>query len=227
VNSSEKNLEIFGFDIIRSFLSGKQLALLIESTEKLKLKPRAGGIREIDKLIPEIGDFSSSEYMISNISKYLSSKPIMVRAIYFDKNPESNWLVTWHQDKTITVTDKIEIDGWGPWSVKNNVHHVQPPIDVLENMITIRIHLDDAKIENGCLKIIPRSHKYGLIKTPDITKYVENENPVFCEVKAGDAVFIRPHILHSSEKAKVIKNRRVLHFEYSSYVLPNGLTWVA
>jgi len=227
MSSTEENFESCGFDIVKSFLSDKQVSLLRDVIKNQKLEPGTGGIREIDTLISEIGDFAKSKQMISQVSRYLSKTPELVRAIYFDKNSENNWLVSWHQDKTVTLSDKVEMSGWGPWSIKKGIHHVQPPLEIMEDMVTIRIHIDDAKKENGCLKVLPGSHKHGLIKTSDILKYVENVKPVYCDVLAGDAVVMRPHILHSSEKAKVIESRRILHFEYSSYELPKGLSWCA
>lgn len=43
----------------------------------------------------------------------LGSQPEIVRVIFFDKTPDKNWLVTWHQDKTILVNSKSDIAGWG------------------------------------------------------------------------------------------------------------------
>lgn len=225
MSPTKNHFEINGFIIVRSFLTEEQLAILSDAIGNLNLKPRAGGIREIDKLIPEVATFAKSEDMMFHASRYLSPNPKLVRAIYFDKNPVNNWLVSWHQDKTVTLSEKVEFNDWEPWSIKKGIHHVQPPIEVLENMITLRIHIDGATRENGCLKVIPGSHKHGLISTHDIPQYIKNKKIVFCEVIAGDAVVMRPHLLHSSEKAKVNDKRRVLHFEYSSYELPNGLSW--
>jgi ectoine hydroxylase-related dioxygenase (phytanoyl-CoA dioxygenase family) len=119
------------------------------------------------------------------------------------------------------------MEGWGPWSLKENIHHVQPPLEVLDAMATIRIHLDEASKANGCLKVIPGSHRFGLLETLEVTEKVNKIVPIYCEVKAGDAIVMRPQIVHSSEKAKRIENRRILHFEYSSFELPEGLSWVS
>lgn len=141
MKSSEEKLEQFGFDIVHSFLNEEKVLSLISLLEKATVKPGKGGIREIDKIIPEVAELANSELMLSLASKYLVGKPTLVRAIYFNKTPENNWLVTWHQDKTVTVSDKKEIEGWGPWTLKANIHHVQPSLEVLEKMVTIRVHL--------------------------------------------------------------------------------------
>ena len=92
-------------------------------------------------------------------------------------------------------------------------------------MITIRVHLDAATAANGCLKIIPGSHRFGLLVSGELQERINKDHAVYCEVPAGGALVMRPHILHSSEKSVEILPRRVLHFEYSSYRLPEGITW--
>jgi ectoine hydroxylase-related dioxygenase (phytanoyl-CoA dioxygenase family) len=81
-----------------------------------------------------------------------------VRAIFFDKSSGSNWLVPWHQDLTIAVASKCEAPGFGPWSVKDGIPHVQPPDELLKQMIALRLHLDDCDASNGALRVIPGSH---------------------------------------------------------------------
>ena len=134
-------------------------------------------------------------------SEYLSGNPNIVRVILFDKTPENNWLVAWHQDKTIALSGKADIEGWGPWSMKDGTHHVQPPLEVLNNMVTFRIHLDDATPDNGCLRVIRGSHKLGILSVAEISDHVAASEPVECEVKAGTAFVMRPHLLHASSKA--------------------------
>jgi hypothetical protein len=81
-----------------------------------------------------------------------------VKSIYFDKPETSNWYVSYHQDLTISLDKKVQIRNYGPWTSKSNQFAVQPPIEILENIFTIRIHLDYTNEQNGALKIIPKSH---------------------------------------------------------------------
>ena len=215
-----------GFEIIDSLLSAEQAEFFNALLAKQELKPLRGGIRHIDKLVPEVAQLALSPLLLSTAHNYLPSSPSLVRAIYFDKSPENNWYVTWHQDRTVSVSDRFEMNDWAPWSTKDGVLHVQPPLNVLEQMVTIRIHLDPANKGNGCLKIIPKSHQLGLLHSSEVSSQVNDDEVVFCEVPKGGAVIMRPHILHASEKAVDDAPRRVLHFEYSSYQLPEGVTWV-
>ena len=174
--------------------------------------------RSISRLV---GD----DNFLSLAQSLLDGSVSLVRALFFDKTPEKNWFVTWHQDKTVTLNKRTELAGWGQWSVKDGVHHVQPPVSVLNRMVTFRLHIDPSDEGNSCLKVIPGTHKYGILKQTEIDGIVGSKTVVPCVVEAGDAVIMRPHILHSSSKAKKPCHRRVVHIEYSSYELPNGTSW--
>ena len=143
----------------------------------------------------------------------------------FDKTPDKNWLVTWHQDKTISVSDKAKISGWGPWTVKDGINHVQPNLKVLEDMVAFRIHLDDADESNGCLKVIPKSHNLGILGKDEQDRVVSEAEEYICTVRSGDLLVMRPHLLHSSSRGTAPSHRRIVHVEYSSFKLPDGLVW--
>lgn len=216
-----------GFEVMQNLLEPDCVQALLKELSQLKLEPLRGGIRRIEQRVPQVAALAKSSEMMSIARKHLPKQPELVRAIYFDKSPENNWLVTWHQDRTVAVSKQFEADGWGPWSIKSEAWHVQPPLEVLQEMVTIRIHLDDATISNGCLKIMPGTHTLGILGTAEGQNKVHQDQVGYCEVPAGGAVIMRPHILHSSEKSVAPIPRRVLHFEYSSYQLPEGIGWSA
>jgi len=216
-----------GFEIVEAFIPSELVntALLeLENSEELY---SMCGVRNAEAKFKFVGRICASEFVQGKLKQYLPGKAQLVRAIVFDKTLESNWFVAWHQDKTVALSEKMEMPGWGPWSVKDGVVHVQPPLQVLENMLTFRIHLDPAGKKNGCLKVVPKSHEIGVIDQNEIASIVESSEVRFCEIGAGGAVLMRPHILHSSSKSKSGGHRRVLHLEYSNYQLESGLKWAA
>ncbi|MEL7364087.1 MAG: phytanoyl-CoA dioxygenase family protein, partial [Bacteroidota bacterium] len=148
-----------------------------------------------------------------------------VRAILFDKNPEANWKVAWHQDQTIAVKERDEVEGFGPWSVKGGIVHVQPPAAVLEQMVTVRLHLDPCPAENGALRVLPGTHARGKLTPTSLTDIAQDVEPVTCAVGLGGAVLMRPLIVHGSSPSQVAQHRRVVHIEYAASALPGGLTW--
>ena len=188
-------------------------------------KLRRSGIRNLEKKFDSVARLAASPAVLSIASALLGATPRLVRALFFDKTSERNWFVAWHQDKTVAVNKKMDMAGWESWSVKDGIHHVQPPCEVLNQMITLRLHIDPAHESNGCLRVIPGSHRLGLLQQEAIGPAVANDTAVSCVVDAGDAVIMRPHILHSSGKSLGGGHRRVVHLEYSSFMLPAGVEW--
>jgi ectoine hydroxylase-related dioxygenase (phytanoyl-CoA dioxygenase family) len=186
---------------------------------------RRTGIRNLEKKFQSIAGVAASPTVLSIATSSLGGSSRLVRALFFDKTPERNWFVTWHQDRTVTVNRRVDMPGWGRWTRKDGVHHAQPPREALDHMVTIRLHVDDADEEGGCLYVIPGSHQLGVLAQAEIDRTVEVSTPLACVVKAGDAVIMRPLLLHSSVKSRRSAHRRVVHLEYSSYELPPGVCW--
>jgi hypothetical protein len=151
--------------------------------------------------------------------------PRAVRGLLFNKLAEANWAVPWHQDLTIAMRQRREAPGFGPWSVKDGVVHVQPPDEVIARMLAVRIHLDDAVAENGALRVIPGSHREGRLTPEAIGRWTTSRDAVIIQAPAGSALLMRPHLLHASSAAERPAQRRVIHLEYSADVLPFGLEW--
>lgn len=220
------SIEQQGYEIRKNLVPLKLLLKVLDELENNNPEISLGGIRQADKKLPAVQAIVSQPEIVKTASDILQGEARLVRVIVFDKNPEVNWSVSWHQDRTVAVSNKMELEGWGPWSVKEGIHHVQPPLSVLEKMVTLRIHLDRADEANGCLRVIPASHKLGIINQSSISANYGTQAGVACMVDAGDTVIMRPHLLHRSKKATRATHRRVIHAEYSTYQLPKGLSWV-
>ena len=141
-----------------------------------------------------------------------------VRGILFDKTPEANWKVPWHQDLTIAVQERLEVPGYGPWTVKAGVAHVQPPVAVLERMVAVRLHLDDCGADNGPVRVLRGSHRQGRMAAAPMDAGEE----VVCTVGRGGVLLMRPLLWHASSPA----HRRVIHVEFAAAELAGGLRWV-
>jgi len=150
-----------------------------------------------------------------------------VRALLFDKTTDANWMVPWHQDTAVAVTERVEVPGFIGWSVKDGVPHVHPPAAILERMATLRIHLDDCGPDSGPLKVIPGSHRDGRLSRERIEWWKTHGEVVECHVPACGALLMRPLLLHSSSPARKPSHRRVLHLEFAAERLPGGLHWAA
>jgi ectoine hydroxylase-related dioxygenase (phytanoyl-CoA dioxygenase family) len=147
----------------------------------------------------------------------------LVKAIYFDKPALSNWLVAWHQDMMINVSQRAELPGFGPWTSKGGEIAVLPPAAVLENIVTIRIHLDDCDASNGALKVVPTSHRHGVLLPEAVAAQTTSAN--VCAVPVGGAMLMKPLLLHASNRSTSARSRRVIHLEFASAELPEPLQW--
>jgi hypothetical protein len=222
---------IDGFQIIPRLISDSEcdflaleLSELFESQQS-STKNKIGGVRNLLRNCKRVKEIATSPKVVSYLEDLLGQKTFPVRAIFFDKTAESNWHVPWHQDLTISVLEQIKTAGFAAWSVKGEVIHVQPPLKILEGMAAIRLHLDPCDANNGALKVIPGSHLLGRLGANEVAKQTQQNDAVVCEVPKGGVLLMRPLLLHSSSPAKIPSHRRVLHIEYATQRLPNGLRW--
>lgn len=158
-------------------------------------------------------------------AKFLGAGAKPIRAILFNKTAETNWSLAWHQDRTICVKTKREVEGFGPWTVKQGFVHVAPPVDLLGKMITIRVHLDDVPETNAPLLIAPGSHREGMVPVGKIEETVARLGTAICLADAGDVWVYSTLILHASGASQHAKARRVLQVDYAAFDLPGGLEW--
>lgn len=149
-----------------------------------------------------------------------------IRAILFDKTATTNWSLPWHQDRTISVVERVEVDGFGPWTIKHGMLHVAPPFAVLASMITLRVHLDPVPASNAPLLIAPGSHLLGRIAESEVPQVVRRCGTVACLAEAGDIWIYSTPILHASEAAREPAHRRVLQVDFAVGDLPGGLQWL-
>lgn len=228
----DEDIERGGFAILDKVIDDETVDLLLNLLTDVHNqdlhKQRAGkafGIRNLLNVVPFTRELADSAACRSIVEPILGSNARVVRGIYFDKHKDANWKVAWHQDLTIAVQERVEVDGYGPWSIKAGINHVQPPVSVLQNMLAVRIHLDHADEFNGALRVLPGTHLQGRLDANQIQYWKQQREAITCAVKRGGAMLMRPLLLHSSSPAVDPRHRRVLHFEYSSVDLPGGLRW--
>jgi ectoine hydroxylase-related dioxygenase (phytanoyl-CoA dioxygenase family) len=204
-----------------------QILLTIDQVDKTKETFRKSAdlfaIRQFFKEIPETKNLLFNDNLKNVVRQLFGDNYFVVKSMYFDKPETSNWYVSYHQDLTISVDKKVDIENFGPWTTKQNQFAVQPPIDILENIYTIRIHLDDTDENNGALRVITKSHLKKIYRPETIDWTTETE--MTCSVHKGGIMIMKPLILHSSSRTTNNKKRRVIHIEFSNQELPTELKW--
>lgn len=164
--------------------------------------------------------------LLARIAQALRPQARAVRAILFDKTPENNWALGWHQDRTIAVAARRDAAGYGPWSMKAGVQHVEPPFALIERMVTLRLHLDDVGTDGAPLLIAPGSHRLGRIAVGSIEDVVRRCGSRACLAARGDVWAYATPILHASARSESARRRRVLQVDYSADRLAPGLDWL-
>ena len=231
-NNSIHQQQLFdnGFSVMENIYSEEEIQNILtiidqtdSSNETFRKTNDLFAIRQFLREIPTVIDLIFTENLKSVMKEIIGEDFFVVKSIYFDKPETSNWYVPYHQDLTISVDKKMEIKNFELWTTKQNQFAVQPPIEFLENITTIRIHLDDTDENNGALRVVPKSHLKKIYRPETIDWNKETET--ICRVKKGGIMLMKPLTLHSSKRTTNNKKRRVIHIEFSNRELPNELNW--
>lgn len=223
-----------GYVILRQVFDDKALGQLRSTVTTLAnrdaeaVRQRQGGVyaaRNLLELCPEVVTLWRVPVLTRFVRETLGEQAGLVRGLYFDKPPQQTWALPWHKDVKIAVrTPSKESERYSKIRPRVGVPHCEPPVEVLERMLTLRIHLDAATEENGPLQVLPGSHHTG--KTLDITRF----DPVPILTAAGDVLAMRPLLAHCSGQSAECtpQHRRVVHLEFAaSATLPDEYTWHA
>jgi ectoine hydroxylase-related dioxygenase (phytanoyl-CoA dioxygenase family) len=174
---------------------------------------------------PRIASLAAHPTLRQLAAAVLGDSCFAVRALFFDKTPDANWKVVWHQDLTITAQQRIDVAGYGPWTEKAGVPHVQPPTSILAHMLALRLHLDACTIDNGPLRVIDGTHRLGRLTAEAIDRLRGEQSESVCLADKGSVLAFRPLLLHASSPAAAPGHRRVIHIEYAAQALTPPLVW--
>jgi len=196
----------------------------LPSSDAVRRKQNVYGVRNLLELAPAVRDVALDETVRQFVTPILGDGAFATRAVFFDKVAGANWALGWHQDSVIAVAERRDVPGFTAWGQKAGVWQVQPPAEVLANMVAVRVHLDDCGPDNGPLRVLPGSHRHGWVED-DLDAWKRRVPEVACLTQAGGVVVMCPLLLHASSKATSPSHRRVVHIEFANSELPAGLEW--
>ncbi|WP_439891701.1 phytanoyl-CoA dioxygenase family protein [Ralstonia sp. 25C] len=208
-----------GFTLVRNVLPDAICERLTDH-----LRPDSAGTRELLSQ-PWCAALAAQLHRHPALAAQIPATHVAVQCTGFDKSAAQNWLVPIHQDLSIPVAARVDNSSLQGWAEKEGQLYVQPPCGVLEDMIAVRLHLDDCGPNEGPLRVVPRSHQQGRMCETAMHEARSTHGEVVCLAQRGDALLMRPLLLHASSKSTGERPRRVLHFVYGPRVLPLGLRW--
>lgn len=212
-----------GYAAIPEVLRQRKSDDLLWELKRANLPRSKAGMRHAMR-VPAIAEVARAAALLGIAQQILGEEAFPFRATLFHKSPAANWLVMWHQDTAMPLKERREMTGWGPWSVKNGVQYAHAPASALQQVIALRVHLDDSTNENGPLRVLPGTHMLGVLTDEEIHDLSQKVAQAECLVPCGGVLAMRPLIVHASSKAQNEMPRRVLHIEYSTpNALPDGL----
>lgn len=210
-----------GYSIQPGVLNRSEMLAVLGALENANLARTKAGARHVltTSLVREL---ASDRRLVDLAAQFVGPNAVAFRATLFDKSPSANWLVAWHQDTALPVRRPVDDKGWGPWSTKAGVIHAHAPAWALETVVALRVSLDDSTESNGPLRVLPGSHRTGVLSDRDIARLAAEIEPVNCVAEAGSVVAMRPLLVHASSKSIDDHPRRVLHIDYAASLHLHG-----
>lgn len=151
-----------GYGLIPGVFTRDEIFNVLEQVGMEALPRTRAGVRHAMRSV-SVAQIARDSRMMEFACHILGARAIAFRATLFEKLPESNWLVGWHQDTALPLKDRREVSGWGPWSRKDNVNYAHAPARALEKVVAFRVHLDDSTLENGPLRVLLGTHTQGVL----------------------------------------------------------------
>ncbi|EMI46443.1 phytanoyl-CoA dioxygenase family protein [Rhodopirellula sp. SWK7] len=239
-----KLIERYGYRILRDVITendcetiGSDIASILQANATDRIENREGGVVGGRNLIEHESLWKrwiADRRITQMIREYVGTNACVVRVLFFDKPPGQGWALALHRDRTIAVREHHNPPA--PFSKptrKAGVSHVEATDEVLTRMLTLRLHLDPMKADNGALFVVPRSHLTASIADEDLARQLAEEpvipeepQTIFC--RAGDVFAMRPLLSHGSHATDphTQLRRRVLHLEIAPEdVLPAPYQW--
>lgn len=205
-----------GFAVLSDVLNHTEVEQLLDRLADVESQRGRAGIRHLLRN-STVATLANDFRLLAIAQAILGNAAFPFRATLFNKSPDSNWLITWHQDTALPLQEKHETAGWGPWSMKDSVTYAHAPASALQEVLALRVHLDAATQGNGPLRVLPSTHTMGVLSDDAISELAKDTPEVRCLAPTGGIVVMRPLLIHASSKSQAdASSRRVLHIEYAS-----------
>jgi len=211
----QRSFQEQGFVIFPAMLAASEVRTLLDDLSQIPLEHGRAGIRHTLGR-PNVSRLAHDRRLLSIAQQVLGPQAFPFRATLFNKSPARNWLIPWHQDTALPLREQRDMAGWGPWSVKAGILYAHAPANALQQVVALRVHLDESSLQNGPLRVLPGTHSMGVLSDDEIHRLSIHTTEVSCITPCGGVLAMRPLLIHSSSKSVDETDRRVLHIEYAA-----------
>jgi len=158
MDAASERMEADGFAVVPEVIDDIQCDIL--ASQIMEMQDTGAGSRTL-LMQPWCAELASSLRRHPVIGRLLPRDAAAVQCTLFDKSPAKNWLVSLHQDLSIPVRCRVENPDCSGWSEQEGQVYVQPPVSVLQQLVAVRVHVDDCPAESGALRVVAKSHSQG------------------------------------------------------------------
>ena len=206
-----------GYAIVERVFDRQELEGVSDAIDASAVPRSKAGSRNVLR-VPAVSALATHRDLMQLARTFLGPAAIPFRATLFDKSATSNWLVAWHQDTALPIRRRVDDPSWGAWTTKAGVLHAIAPASALATVVALRVHLDDSSWTNGPLRVLPDTHKLGVLRRDEIARLAKSVPGVECVCPIGGVVAMRPLVVHASSKSRDGTRRRVVHIEFTASI---------
>ncbi len=225
--SFEGHYQRFGVAIIEWALERPDLRSMGRAFE---IGKRAANKMAASRVVPaDLADWLETHPVLIEIAgRLLGDDAQLVRIQMATKPEKPHWFVPWHQNRTIALSAKSSTPGFRNWTRRAGYWQVEPPDDLLSQMVDLQIYLDACGENDGPIEVLPGTHTFGRLGRSAIGTVASTLAPQVCLADAGDILAMSPLTVHRTRRARSEGGRRVLNLSFAAQgALPANLAWAS
>lgn len=164
---------------------------------------------------PDMAQYLGQNSPLADVLTLLGVDAHPVRLASFYKTQETNWSVSWHQDRIIAVKNRADCEDYSNWTAQKDYFHCVAPLSTLSHMLFIRVHFDENAAENGAMQLALGSHRHGVVSAENCATIASQCETEICAAQAGDVLIVHGLMLHRSLSSQSSQSRHVLRVDYA------------
>ncbi len=207
-----------GFVLVRGALDGAAMAQIVDWTDELARRPEETGQHWVYREASQIDPAESLICRIENISPFHTGFAELSRAL---EAPAAQLL----GEQAILFKEKTNFKMPGGGSFEPHQDSQAGWWTYADYFVMVTVCIDEATVENGCLKLAPGPHKHGLYREwePLTSADMKDMEFVATPTKPGDLIFFDSYTPHGSDPNRSATTRRLYFVTYNRKSVGNQM----